>query len=176
MALAMRLLLMFLVLATLAIAIFIAVALSTRLPAQEQSDVQHRGYAIRGKWFAAITLFLLAGFAATLPFFPYPSAAAVLKPSLRVPVIAEQYAFIMPSHFPVNQRIIFAVTSRDVNHGFGVYDPQGHLIAQVQAMPDYVNYLEVTFRQPGRYTIRCLEYCGIGHAMMEKTITVGGSR
>jgi cytochrome c oxidase subunit 2 len=82
----------------------------------------------------------------------------------------------MPSHFPVNRRIIFEVTSRDVNHGFGVYDPQGHLIAQVQAMPDYVNYLEVTFHQPGRYTVRCLEYCGIGHAMMEKTISVGVSR
>jgi len=120
-----------------------------------------------------VTLFLLASFVATVPFFPYLSAAAALEPAEQVPVIAAQFFFTMPDHFPLNRRIIFAVTSHDVNHGFGIYDPQGQLIAQTQAMPDYVNYLSITFRQPGHYKVLCLEYCGVGHAIMEKDFTVG---
>ena len=37
----------------------------------------------------------------------------------------------------------FDVTSVDVNHGFGVYDPNGRLIGSVQAMPGYTNELEL---------------------------------
>jgi cytochrome c oxidase subunit 2 len=58
------------------------------------------------------------------------------------------------------------VTATDVNHGFGIYTPNGKVFAQVQAMPDYVNHLELIFLVPGHYTVRCLEYCGIAHAAM----------
>ncbi len=66
----------------------------------------------------------------------------------------------------MNTHIIFDVTSADVNHGFGIYDPQGTLLGQVQAMPNYTNHLPFYFSRIGRYTIRCLEYCGIGHPAM----------
>lgn len=170
-----KLLLMFITLAAVATFVFVAVAWSTRLPEQEQAEVQHRGYVIRGRWFLGLLLLLLATFFATIPFFPYLAAAAALQPALKVPVIAQQFAFIMPDQFPLNRRILFEVTSRDVNHGFGIYDPEGRLIAQTQAMPDYVNYLAVTFRQPGHYTVRCLEYCGVAHAVMQKDFTVEGA-
>ena len=170
---ALKLLLLFGFLSAIVVAVFIVVAWSTRWPSREQAEVQHDGYVIRGRWFIGVTLFLLATFVATIPFFPYLSAAAALEPAEQVPVIAAQFFFTMPDHFPLNRRIIFAVTSHDVNHGFGIYDPQGRLIAQTQAMPDYVNYLTVTFHQPGHYKVRCLEYCGVGHAVMEKDFTVG---
>lgn len=172
---ALKLLLTFFILAAVATSVFVAVAWSTRLPEQEQSKVQHGGYVVRGRWFMGITLFLLATFFATIPFFPYLSAAEALLPAEKVPVIAQQFFFTMPDHFPLNRRILFEVTSRDVNHGFGIYDPEGRLIAQTQAMPDYVNYLSVTFHQPGHYQVRCLEYCGVGHAMMKKDFTVGNT-
>ena len=172
---AVELLLTFFVLAAVATFVFVAVAWSTRLPEQEQAEVQHRGYVIRVRWFLGITLFLLATFFATIPFFPYLAAAAALQPALKVPVIAQQFVFLMPDQFPLNRRILFEVTSRDVNHGFGIYNPEGQLIAQTQAMPDYVNYLAVTFHQPGHYTVRCLEYCGVGHAVMQKDFTVEGA-
>ena len=172
---AVKLLLTFMLLAVVAMAVFAAVAWSTRLPEQAQAEVQHRGYVIRGKWFLGLTLFLLAAFVATIPFFPYLAAAAALRPALKVPVIAQQFVFLMPDQFPLNRRILFEVTSRDVNHGFGIYNPEGQLIAQTQAMPDYVNYLAVTFHQPGHYTVRCLEFCGVGHAVMEKDFTVEGA-
>jgi cytochrome c oxidase subunit 2 len=39
-------------------------------------------------------------------------------------------------------------------------------------MPGYTNRLIYQFDQPGTYTIRCLEYCGIGHQAMLRTLTV----
>lgn len=170
-----KLLLMFFILAAVATFVFVVVAWSTRLPEQEQAEVQHRGYVIRGRWFLGLLLCLLATFFATIPFFPYLAAAAALQPAIKVPVIAQQFVFIMPDHFPLNRRILFEVTSRDVNHGFGIYNPEGQLIAQTQAMPDYVNYLAVTFHQPGHYTVRCLEFCGVAHAVMQKDFTVEGA-
>jgi cytochrome c oxidase subunit 2 len=170
---ALKLLLLFLFLAVVATAVFVTVAWSTRWPSREQAEVQHAGYALRGKWFFWVTLCLLATFVATLPFFPYMTTAQALQPAERVPVTAGQYVFVMPDHFPLNQRILFEVTSNDVNHGFGIYDPDGHLIAQTQAMPHYVNYLPVTFHRPGHYKVQCLEYCGVAHFIMEKDFTVG---
>src|ERR1051325_2470609 len=41
----------------------------------------------------------------------------------------------LPAGVPVE----FAVTSRDVNHGFAIYDSVGRLLTQVQAMPNYTN-------------------------------------
>ncbi len=68
--------------------------------------------------------------------------------------------------------IEFDITSNDVNHGFGLYDPQGNLVGQVQAMPGYVNHLIFTFHEPGTYTVRCLELCCMPHFAMESQITV----
>jgi cytochrome c oxidase subunit 2 len=171
---ATELLAAFLILASLAVAVFVTVASSTRLPEQAQEEVQHQGHVIRFRWFLGLMLGLLALFVGTIPFFPYLPAAAALLPAERTPVIAQQFAFLMPDHFPLNRRILFEVTSRDVNHGFGIYDSKGQIIAQTQAMPEYVNYLTVTFHQPGQYSVRCLEYCGVGHAVMERAFTVGG--
>ena len=173
---AVKLLIMFLILAAVAIGVFVVVAMSTRMSARDQHDVQQSGYRIRCWWFGCLLLLLVATFAGTIPFYPYLSATEALTPGRKIPVIAEQYAFIMPSQLPLDKPILFVVTSRDVNHGFGIYNPQGDLIAQVQAMPDYTNYLRVVFHQPGKYWARCLEYCGTGHAIMAKEFTVGASR
>lgn len=166
---------MFLLLAIQAVSVFLGVIFSTRFAAEDSAEMHRHGYAARKSWFIFIALFMLGSFAFTVPYFPYISKAASTTPVQRVPVIAQQFTFLMPSHFSLDQRILFEVTSRDVNHNFGIYNSDGDLIAQVQAMPDYVNDLEVTFRKPGRYTVRCLEYCGTGHARMEKEFTVGGN-
>ena len=46
---------------------------------------------------------------------------------------------------PAGTMVEFRVTTLDVNHGFSLYAPDGHLVAQTQAMPGYVNRLRVTF-------------------------------
>jgi len=66
----------------------------------------------------------------------------------------------------------FRVTSADVNHGFGIYDGAGVLVAQTQAMPGYVNRLTHVFDVPGTYRLLCLEYCGLVHHDMITEIRV----
>lgn len=67
------------------------------------------------------------------------------------------------TEIPLGQDVEFRVTSEDVNHGLGIYDPQMTLLVQVQAMPGYTNSLVYTFDAPGTYTILCMEFCGIAH-------------
>ena len=73
---------------------------------------------------------------------------------------------------PVGKIIEFDVTSGDVNHGFGIYDDDGHLLAQTQAMPGYTNRLRYRFEKAGVYHVLCMEYCGFAHHLMTTTIHV----
>ena len=79
---------------------------------------------------------------------------------------------LSPNRVPAGAHVRFDVTSIDVNHGFGLYDPHGHLIGSVQAMPGYHNKLDLNLTEAGVYQIRCLELCGLSHSTMESTFTV----
>ena len=70
------------------------------------------------------------------------------------------------------QLVEFELTSNDVNHGFAIYKGKNQLVAQAQAMPGYVNKLQVRFTEPGDYEVLCLEYCGIAHHAMRAVIKV----
>ncbi len=154
-----------LILAVGIIGLMTLVALSSRAGPVPQQTVTKTGYAVRRWWFVMLVLVLVAGFLLTLPHFPYPRAGAA-QGEQHYKIIARQYSFTLPASVPLNRPIVFDVTSEDVNHGFGIYDPQERLIGQVQAMPEYVNHLPLTFALPGAYTVRCLEFCGVGHAYM----------
>jgi cytochrome c oxidase subunit 2 len=43
---------------------------------------------------------------------------------------------------------------------------------QMQVVPGYDNIFYYTFKKPGIYTIRCLEYCGWNHPYMVSSITI----
>jgi len=108
-------------------------------------------------------------------WYPYPSFAArrLGPPAQTVEVRARQWVWeLSTTELPAGQPVEFAVTALDVNHGFAIYGPSGNLVAQVQAMPRYVNRLVVLFPTPGTYTIRCLEFCGIPHHGMVATFQV----
>src|SRR5690625_3347524 len=68
--------------------------------------------------------------------------------------------------FEVGEQFEFHVTKGNVTHNFGLYDPDLNLIAQTQAMPEYMNEVYLTFEEPGTYQVSCLEYCGLGHHQM----------
>lgn len=70
------------------------------------------------------------------------------------------------------QLVEFELTSRDVNHGFAIYQDKHRLVAQTQAMPGYVNKLQVRFAAPGDYEVLCLEYRGVAHHGMRAVIKV----
>lgn len=104
--------------------------------------------------------------------YPYPLFRD--KPVFYVKVEAFRFGWrLNATEVPANVPIAFLVTSRDVNHGFGLYTIDGRLLGQVQAMPGYVNMLVVTL-PPGEYVITCMEYCGFAHhAMVAKIRAVG---
>lgn len=156
----------FLVLAAAAIALMVWVATYRSRDVLPQAEVTATGYAIRRYWFWVTLLTAVAIFAITIPAFPYQRAFDT-RGAMHVRVTAQQYGFDMPTSLPLDRPIVFDVTSKDVNHGFGIYTPDGRIFSQVQAMPGYVNHLEVRFTKPGHYTIRCLEFCGIAHAAMQ---------
>ena len=158
------------------IAVLMAVARHAHGPALSYAEVSKPGYALRSVWLWVVLVTATAAVVASLFALPYPTSAGASH-AVPVRVVGQQYAWQMSStRFHVGETVDFAVTSVDVNHGYGLYDPTGALMAQVQAMPDYVNHLLVTFRQPGTYIVRCLEYCGELHQVMEFTFTVTRSR
>ena len=153
----------------LAVAFFvIGVQAGTEVGFQRVHDV---AYWLRKRWLALLLVIGVLVVGISLFDLPYasggPSGRTVVK------VTGGQFFWsLAPDRVPVGTRIRFDVTSIDVNHGFGLYDPHGHLIGSVQAMPGYHNKLDLSLNQAGVYRIRCLELCGLNHSTMQSTFTV----
>ena len=142
---------------------------------------------LRLLFFASLGAILLTFLVLTLPGLPYPVEAST--PHRVVHAVGKQYAWSLTEGpgptlaawdrdfsplvtVPAMTAVEFRVTTLDVNHGFSLYAPDGHLIAQTQAMPGYMNRLRVTFDQPGTYTVLCLEFCGMSHHRMRGVVEV----
>jgi cytochrome c oxidase subunit 2 len=118
---------------------------------------------------------LLIGLAFSFYWMPYPSVRGhtIGQPMATVNISALQWGWIISrQQIPVHTKVEFDLTSRDVNHDFAIYNPDGQLVTQAQVMPGYTNKLIYAFDKPGVYTIRCLEYCGLGHDIMVATLTI----
>lgn len=164
---------LFLVGAVALASVFVRVAQVARLGPVPYPDVAGRAYRLRLFWFFALGGILVAAFLTALPYVPYAQHRLASGPAaMHVTVTASQYVWGVDGSVSTGGNVDFAVTSIDVNHGFGVYDSSGHLVGQVQAMPGYTNHLVLQFPASGDYTIRCLEYCGPGHSSMTMTMRV----
>ncbi|CUU10481.1 cytochrome c oxidase subunit 2 [Candidatus Kryptobacter tengchongensis] len=164
---------------------------STRRPA-EGADYYKVVAKLRVPFFFLILLLLIAGLVLTLTKVPYPSSGQF--PDAVVYVVGKQFSFAFdtqpieteerwkerteaePVQVPSDKWIEFRVTSLDVNHGFSLYDENGKLLGQTQAMPGYVNRLFIKFDQPGFYTAYCMELCGNSHHAMKGIIEVVETR
>jgi cytochrome c oxidase subunit 2 len=176
---------LFLVLTIATVAVFVAVARSTR--AARDIDPAAAG-RLRKTFFAGLSAVLAVFLFLTLARLPYPAEGATTDRVVHV--TGKQYAFAL-TDAPVTSAeswdtgayssaidvvagstVEFRVATLDVNHGFSLYAPDGELIAQTQAMPGYVNRIRVRFDRPGTYTVLCLEYCGMGHHRIRGVIEV----
>jgi len=172
--------------ALIIIAVFAAVAFSTRRPGSLDYGKANR---LRLLALGVLGAILVTFFVLTLPHLPYAAAAEVQTPDHIVHAVGKQYAWSLTERsgptietwdkdfsptvtVPAGAPVEFRVTTLDVNHGFSLYAPDGHLMAQTQAMPGYVNRLRVTFDQPGTYTVLCLEFCGMSHHRMRGVVEV----
>lgn len=70
----------------------------------------------------------------------------------------------VPAHTPIN----FFITSEDVFHGYYVEKTN----INVNVMPGQVASFTTSFKNPGKLSVVCDEYCGLGHHGMINTINV----
>ncbi|WP_077514136.1 cytochrome oxidase [Rhodanobacter sp. B05] len=133
----------------------------------------HTSNLLRRWLFGSLLVIFVGGTYATLHRFPIAPQHTPLDIHQVVDVVGQQWSWqITPDTVHAGSPVEFRVTSKDVNHDFAVYAPDGRIATQTQAMPGFTNKIVYTFTQPGTYKVMCLEYCGIGHAPMTSEIKV----
>ncbi|HWB55648.1 MAG TPA: hypothetical protein VG479_01770 [Gaiellaceae bacterium] len=159
----------FVLIALFFVSVFVVVALSSRFDL-EFERVRTAGYAVRKPWLIFLVAVIAVALVVAAFFMPYASGASA---DADVRVVGGQFYWSLSQEtFERGETVRFDVTSADVNHGFGLYDPDGRLIGSVQAMPGYHNKLTVTLEKAGPYTIACFEYCGLAHHGMIRRFEV----
>lgn len=139
-------------------------------------ELEHRLEKAEKGWllFAMIGLLIIA--AITIPIAQPVVSNLLVSPEDRMQKIyvnSYQFGFTFYNtsdelnSLSSEQYIEFHVNTSDVTHGFGVYDSEGHLVFQMQVVPGYDNVGRVKLA-PGTYSLHCLEFCGLGHHLMEK--------
>ena len=130
----------------------------------EASAQSHAGkaYKLRSKIFWLILVIGVVVTVFTLTPWPHKSDAGPINN--RIEAKARQWAWsLSEDKVKVGQTIEFLVTAEDVTHAFALYDPEQKMVAQVQAMPGFVNKVRYQFTKAGTYKILCLEYCALAH-------------
>lgn len=176
---------LFVAINAMVVAVFVWVAVSTRHEHEPNSKAVNQ---LQGWFFGVLTGGLIFAFVLMYPSMPYPKGNQ--RPDQIVYAVGMQFSwglsnlpiknkeqwreatYAPPIKVPAGSLVDFRVTSFDVNHGFGVFSPAGHVLGQVQAMPGYVNHLRLRFSKPGTYWIFCLELCGMGHHRMRGVFEV----
>lgn len=152
---------------------FIFVIMQVGQPAGDAAERMRASHRWQARLFALMVVAFFIGTWATLHRFPIPAQDRASGAPQTVQATARMWAWeIKPDKLNAGSAVEFRVTSMDVNHGFAIYAPNGRIVAQTQAMPGYTNRLLYTFDEPGRYSVQCLEYCGIGHGPMRTTFEV----
>lgn len=102
-------------------------------------------------------------------------AAASGQDIIDIEVTAESWSYdISEQTIEVGRPVRFSGTSLDTMHGFAVYHPNGKVLFTMMLMPgmERPTSLIHTFTEPGTYTVRCLEYCGLLHHEMRDELVV----
>ena len=146
-------------------AIFVYVIRNSSEREADYRAVVTPAYKIRRWWMVALSVLGIVVTVATLT--PFPLTAKSDESPLVIKAVGGQWYWKLDATTAkINEPVQFHVSSDDVNHGFAIYNPDNKIIAQTQAMPGYVNKLNVTFSEPGTHRIMCLEYCGLAHLAM----------
>jgi len=150
-------------------AISLSVFLSTKKAPEDRTGAWSRRETT---WLVVVILALFALLLGTIFYVPYGETAGPNGQFVRV--VGRQYAWQIDQATPIvtGRPVTFVTRSVDVAHGFGVYNPDDVLIFQAQVVANSDQKIVHTFSQSGTYTVRCLEFCGAGHHLMESTFEV----
>jgi len=153
--------------------VFLWVAIKSK-ETDDYQPIVKKWYKARSIYGVLLVILMLVVTIYTLRELPFNEPSHVQSADIiEVDAEAFQFGFEMSQdEFAVGDTVKFNVTTRDVTHGFGVYNPNMDLVAQTQAMPDYENSFYITFDEPGTYEVLCLEYCGLAHHLMKMEFEV----
>jgi cytochrome c oxidase subunit 2 len=154
--------------------IVIVTAIVAKSAAEKKDGVQASIYKLRSFYFYFLIVVIAGLLFVTLKSgdVPYPETKTG-APDLVVDVTGRTWSWeLSTDKIPSGKIIEFAVSTEDVNHGFGIYSPEGKILGQVQVMPGYTNKLRYRFEKEGEYKILCMEYCGAVHHNMISGFTV----
>ncbi len=131
-------------------------------------------------WMALVVISFLIVNLASIQYIPAvytANAAAVEQNVVDVSVKAESWSYdFSEQEFNVGQAVRFNANAVDTVHGFAIYHPNGHVIFTMMLVPGVgPSSLIHTFKEPGTYKVRCLEYCGAAHHDMNDEIIVAQS-
>jgi cytochrome c oxidase subunit 2 len=126
-----------------------------------------------GLWGIAVVAFLVVVLGGTIFQIPYWSDNSSARAPQHLNVVGRQFAWtIDPPRVRAGVRTRVEVRAADVNHAVGLYDPSDTLIKQVNVLPGVTQDFVITFHKTGRYKLRCLEFCGVDHHLMENDLEV----
>jgi len=126
-----------------------------------------------GYWGIAVIAFLFIVLAGTMVQIPYWTARNTGKTPQRINIVGRQFAWtVSPVRVRAGLKTRVVVRSADVSHGVGVYDPDKVMIKQVNVSPGVTQEFIITFDKPGIYKLRCMEFCGVDHHLMQNTLEV----
>jgi cytochrome c oxidase subunit 2 len=174
----------FLAIASTIVLVFASVAYSTNAP----SEINPR-QALKLRRTILVSLVTVLSVSLAITVIDVPYFAGSTNPDKVVYLTMGQFRSAMSDNLITNKKewtqhlekvfkvkagetVEFRITSVDVNHGAGFYDPNGRILGQTQAMPGYVNRLTLKLEKTGVYTILCLEYCGPAHHAMKAAFKV----
>lgn len=153
--------------------IYVIIQAGKSADAKVAEHIHKHSNVVRRWLFALLLVIFVVGSFITLRHFPIPPQHAPLAAKQVVNVVGHQWSWeLSTTQITAGVPVEFQVTSADVNHGFAIYAPNDRIVVQTQAMPGYTNKILYTFKQPGNYTINCLEYCGLGHHVMTAQLNV----
>jgi cytochrome c oxidase subunit 2 len=154
------------------VTILLVVFRSTRVGFHVRTATRGQLERREGLWGIIVLTFLVVLLGATIFSVPYWShAKGGTAQTLRV--TGRQFAWtIDPPQVKAGVPTHVEVDAVDVNHAVGLYDPAGTLIKQVNVLPGVTQAFNITLDDPGTYEIRCLEFCGVDHHLMENQLEV----
>lgn len=159
--------------------VFLYVIYRKAFAAPEPSGTARRKLSrLEGAWITAvITLFLVVNIVSIgyMPTISTAQAARAEQDIQQVDVTARSWSFdISERKLEVGRPVRFSAKSADTMHGFAVYHPNGKILFTMMLLPglEEPTSLIHTFTEAGTYKVRCLEYCGIAHHMMQDQLVV----
>ena len=124
-------------------------------------------------WGIVVIAFLVIVLAGTMVQIPYWQNDSSASTPQKIEIMGQQYAWtVNPARVKTGLKTRVVARSKDVSHGVGVYDPDDVLIKQVNVAPGVTQEFIITFDKPGIYTLRCMEFCGVDHHLMQNKLEV----